>query len=349
MRLFVQPSTLTIYAMSDSKARAFLLWGVPIIALIAAALYWRFGDTVITTDNAYAKADLIAIYPEVEAPVREVLVTENARVEAGQRLVTLDTEATRIELARTGAEVERAREEVSALRSQWRMAQAELDLAQERQTFAARELARQRELVARKLGPVIRLEEAEHLATQASGQIEVTKQRIAELQIRLGAAATGQIDAHPAVQAAKAAVQSSELKLQRSDIKAPVKGRVARLPEVGTMGRRSAPLLTLVRDDEIWVEANFKETQIEHLQPGQSVTVRFDSRPDTALRGHIDTIAPASGAEFALLPPQNASGNWVKVVQRIPVRIIIDDVRPKDWILVGMSAVVEVRLADEHR
>ena len=165
--------------MSDSKARVFLLWGVPIIALIAAALYWRFGGKVITTDNAYAKADLIAIYPEVEAPVREVLVTENARVEAGERLVTLDTEATRIELARAEAEVERIREEISALRSQWQMAQTELNLARERQTFAARELARQRELVARKLSAAIRLEEAEHVARQADGQIEVTKQRIA--------------------------------------------------------------------------------------------------------------------------------------------------------------------------
>lgn len=335
--------------MSNSKTRVFLLWGVPAIALIAAALYWRFSGKVIATDNAYAKADLIAIYPEVEAPVREVLVTENARVEQGQRLVILDTEAARIELDRAKAEVERAREEISALRSQWRMARAELDLAQERQTFAARELARQRELVSRKLSPAIRLEEAEHLATQADGQIEVTKQRIAELTIRLGPAGTGQIDAHPAVQTAKAAVQAGELKLQRSVIIAPVAGRVARVPEVGTMGRRSAPLLTLVRDDEIWVEANFKETQIEHLQPGQPVTVRFDSRPDTPLRGHIDTIAPASGAEFALLPPQNASGNWVKVVQRIPVRIVIDDVQPRDAILVGMSAMVEVDLAEKSR
>ena len=335
--------------MSDSKARVFLLWGVPIIALIAAALYWRFSNKVITTDNAYAKADLIAIYPEVEAPVREVLVTENARVEAGERLVTLDTEATRIELARAEAEVERIREEISALRSQWRMAQTELNLARERQMFAARELARQRELVARKLSAAIRLEEAEHVARQADGQIEVTEQRIAELRTRLGPAAVGEIDTHPAVQVAETVVQSGELKLQRSEIKAPVAGRVARLPEVGTMGRRSAPLLTLVRDDEIWVEANFKETQIEHLQPGQPVTVRFDSRPDMALRGHIDTIAPASGAEFALLPPQNASGNWVKVVQRIPVRIAIDDAHPKDSILVGMSAVVEVHLADKHR
>jgi len=335
--------------MSDSKTRLFLLWGVPLIALITAALYWRFSDKVITTDNAYAKADLVAIYPEVEASVREVLITENARVEAGQRLVILDTEATRIEFARAEAEVERTREEVLALRSQWQIAQTELKLAQERQTFAAREFARQRELVARKLSAEIRLEEAEHAARQADGQVEVVKQRIAELRTRLGPAAAGEIDTHPAVQAAKANMQSSELKLQRSEIKAPVAGRVARLPEVGTMGRRSAPLLTLVRDDEIWVEANFKETQIEHLQPGQPVTVRFDSQPGTNLRGHIDTIAPASGAEFALLPPQNASGNWVKVVQRIPVRIVIDDAHPTDSILVGMSAVVEVRLADEHR
>ncbi len=332
--------------MSNSKVRNVLLWGLPSLALIGIALYWRFGDNVVSTDNAYAKADLIAIYPEVEAPVREVLVTENARVEQGQRLVTLDTEAAHIELDRAKAEVERIREEIAALRTQRRIAQAELELAQERQTFAMRELDRQRELVARKLSPAIRLEEAEHLVTQANGQIEVLKQRIAELLVRLGPAATGQIDAHSAVQAAKTAVQAGELKLRRSVITAPVAGRVARLPEIGTMGRRSAPLLTLVRDDDIWIEANFKETQIEHLQPGQAVTIRFDSRPGTPLRGHIDTIAPASGAEFALLPPQNASGNWVKVVQRIPVRIVIDDARPKDAILVGMSAAVEVHLPD---
>ena len=334
--------------MSKTQTRRLLLWGVPAISVIAAALYWQYGGKVITTDNAYAKADLIALYPEVEASVREVRVVENARVEAGQPLVVLDADAIRIEIERSKAEAERIREEIAALHSQLRIAKTELRLAKERHTFASRELSRQRELVDRKLSAAVRLDEAEHQATQAEGQSGLMQQRIAELMIRLGPAANGKIDDHPAVRSAMAAIQASELKLQRSVITAPAAGRVVKLPEVGVMGRRSAPLLTLVRDDEIWVEANFKETQLRHLRAGQPVTIRFDSRPNVALRGHIDTIAPASGAEFALLPPQNASGNWVKVVQRIPVRIAIDDPQPAGRILVGMSAIVEVDLSAER-
>lgn len=347
--MFANRVTLTIQTMSNTKTRRLLLWGVPAISLIAAALYWQYGGKVISTDNAYAKADLIALYPEIETSVREVRVLENARVEAGQTLVVLDSDAIRIELDRAKAEAERIREEIAALHSQLRIARAELALAKERHSYTSRELARQRELVERKLSAAVRLDDAEHQATQAQGQTELMQQRINELTIRLGPAANGQIDDHPAVRAAVASIQANELKLQRSVITAPVAGRVVKIPEIGAMGRRSAPLLTLVRDDEIWVEANFKETQLPHLRPDQAVTIRFDSRPNVALRGHIDTIAPASGAEFALLPPQNASGNWVKVVQRIPVRIIIDEPQPAGAILVGMSAVVEVDLSAERR
>jgi len=335
--------------MSSHQKRRLLLWGVPAVSLILAALYWQYGNKVVTTDNAYAKADLIALYPEVEALVREVRVVENARVESGQALVVLDTDSIHIELERAKAEVERIREEISAMYSQLRIARSELQLAEERFAFLSRDLARQRELVDRKLSAAIRLDEAEHLSIQARGQVELMRQRIEELTIRLGPAANGKIDEHPTVRSAMAAVRAGELKLQRSVMTAPVAGRVVKLPEIGVMARRSSPLLTLVRDDEIWIEANFKETQLEHLHAKQPVTIRFDSRPNIVIRGHIDTIAPASGAEFALLPPQNASGNWVKVVQRIPVRIAIDEPQPTGSILVGMSAVVEVDLSARSR
>jgi membrane fusion protein (multidrug efflux system) len=240
------------------------------------------------------------------------------------------------------ADLVAARELLVAARKQLEQRNDERALAEEQIRYADRELERQRELVATRMVPASRFDAAEHEALQAKGRLRVIEQGIAELRVRLGPALEGRPEAHPSVMEARADLEVARLKLRRAVIIAPESGRVVKLPERGVMARRGASLLTLVRSDNLWIEANFKETQLGLLHAGQPVSIHIDSYPDAKWRGHIDTISPASGAEFAMLPPQNASGNWVKVVQRVPVRIAIDEGPEGLPLRAGTSAVVEV-------
>ena len=276
--------------------RLLLLWGVPAIALIVAALVWALGGRYVETDNAYVKSDVVTIYPEVEGTVQEVLVAENTSVQAGQLLL-------RIDRAALDLDVQRAAAQIDSLRGELAMRKGMLAVAEDQRNFTARELQRQRELLAAKLTSAAKYDAAEHDAMQARAQIEVVHQAIEELKVRLGPALGGSIDAHPKMREARAALERAE---------------------------------------DLWVEANLKETQVGVLRAGQPVVVRVDAFPDSQWLGHVDTLSPASGAEFAVLPAQNASGNWVKVVQRVPVRIRIDS-GPKDMPLrAGMSASVQI-------
>ena len=325
-----------------SRLRVALLWGVPALAVIAGVAAWALGGRYIETDNAYLKTDLVPIYPEIEAQVTDVLVEENSRVEAGDLIVKLDAESAQIDVRRAEARLTSVREELSALRRQLEQRRDERALAEEQIRYTSRELERQRELIERKLSPASRYDAAEHEALQAKGRLQVIDQGIAELGVRLGPALDGNPAAHPSVKEAQAELEAARLRLRRALIVAPEAGRVVKLPQRGAMARRTASLFTLVRSNQIWVEANFKETQLELIRSGQPASITLDSYPGVKWRGHVDTIAPASGAEFALLPPQNASGNWVKVVQRVAVRIAIDE-GPRDLPLrAGTSAVVVI-------
>ena len=330
-------------AIARPRVRVILLWGVPLLTLVAALLVWALGGRYIETDNAYIKADLVPIHPEIEAQVTEVLVTENARVEAGQVLVKLDPESAAIDERRAAARLAAVREGLLATGRQLEQRMNERLLAEEQLRYATRELERQRELVAARMLPASRFDAAEHEMLQAKGRLQVLDQGIAELRVRLGPTLSGRADEHPLVLEARADLEAAGLRLRRAVISAPEAGRVVRLP------RRGTTLLTLVRSDALWVEANFKETQLGLLRAGQPVRITVDSFPGAQWRGHIDTIAPASGAEFAVLPPQNASGNWVKVVQRVPVRVAIDSGPGDLQLRAGTSAVVEVDLRSGNR
>lgn len=322
--------------------RILLLWGVPSIALIAAALVWALGGRYVETDNAYLKSDVVTIYPEVEGTVQEVLVAENTSVQAGQLLLRIDRAALDLDVQRAAAQIDSLRGELAATLRQFEMRKGMLAVAEDQKNYTARELQRQRELLAVKLTSAAKYDAAEHDALQARAQIEVVHQAIEELKVRLGPALGGTIDAHPKMREARAALESAKLRLAHAEVYAPVAGRVAKVPQVGTLARRGVPLFSLVRAEDLWVEANLKETQVGVLRAGQPVVVRVDAFPDAQWLGHVDTLSPASGAEFAVLPAQNASGNWVKVVQRVPVRIRIDS-GPKDMPLrVGMSASVQI-------
>jgi multidrug efflux pump subunit AcrA (membrane-fusion protein) len=220
--------------------RIVLLWIVPAIAVLAGLLVWALGGREVETDNAYLKADLVTLYPEIDAQVTEVLVEENQVVTAGQALVRLDRAAAAIDVARAEAHLSSIRGELDALRRQYEQRRSERRLAEEQLAYAQKESGRQRELVDRKLAPAMRLDAAEHDALQAQGRLGVVDDGIAELRVRLGAALTGDAPAHPRVREAAAELDAARLRLEHAELRAPSAGRVVKVPERGAMARRGA-------------------------------------------------------------------------------------------------------------
>lgn len=317
-----------------------------LVALLFAAEAW-YASRSVGTDNAYVKAERVLVSPQVAGRVVEVAVGQNQPVQAGDLLFRLDPEPLRIALAEAEAKLAQVADGAGASRANVRLEQASLRAAEENLRWAEQEQARVSGLAEQGLLPRKSLDDARHAvsdARAARGQAEAALQAAREA---LGAADGGKLDQLPEYRAALAAVEKARLDLAHAEVRAPVDGIVGnhdlQAGEYLALGQAALPL---VATGHMWVEANFKETDLERLRVGQPASVEVDGYPGRRWQARVASISPASGAEFSVLPPQNASGNWVKVVQRIPVRLEFEAV-PGDAppLRAGMSAEVDVDLA----
>ncbi|MEZ5556923.1 MAG: HlyD family secretion protein [Pseudomonadales bacterium] len=322
--------------------RRLLLGAVP-LAVVAAALYaYLHGGRYVSTDNAYVKSHVVNVAAEVPGTIEQIFVEENQRVDSGAELFRLRDAPYRIALASADAALAQARSQVEADRQAYRRSLAEIELYRESAAYARTQFQRQQSLVQSKLGTIQDLDSAKYALDTALRQIVVAEQQAATLLARLQGDPDIPVTEHPAYQAAVAARDQAELDLQRTLIRAPFAGVVTRRPEVGDYAERGMPISAVVADQDMWVEANFKETQLTNVRPGQDVEIEVDTYPGRVWHGSVLSISEATGAEFALLPPQNATGNWIKIVQRIPVRIAIDAAPEQPPLRVGMSTRVTV-------
>lgn len=303
-----------------------LLLGPVLVLLVAAYLYLTAGATV-STDDAYVQADNVTVSADVPGRVVAVEVHDNQLVRAGDVLFQLDDRPYRIA-------VERAQAALAATRLKVRETLANL-------AYRQREFDRQQRLFASHVTSQATLDEARNA-------YDVARQQAAGLAPPSSSDDPADIDAeierHPLVLEAKAALDQAELDLSHTVVKAPLDGvvtRVASLP-VGQYLNTATPAFALVATGHVWVEANFKETELTHVLPGDAATVSIDTYPDRTFRGRVESIGPGTGSEFSVLPAQNATGNWVKVVQRIPVRVVIDNPDPARPVRAGMSAEVAI-------
>jgi membrane fusion protein (multidrug efflux system) len=322
--------------------RAFLLWGVPALIAVLGIGFYGQGGTVASTDNAYVKQDRIDVSARIAGDVVEVPVHENERVEQGAVVLRLDPGKLVAVERHAAAELANARLSVETVRAEYRAKHGEVTLARETAQYANREYQRRRELAARQLVTQTALDEAHQAADIANGRIAVLELELAEARARLGGDPDALVDRHPAVLAAAAELAQARTDLGYTEIRAPRPGIVSRLPQVGDHVREGLPAFAIVADATLWVEANFKETDLGWVRPGQRVHVAVDLYPGHEWRGVVDSVAQATGAEFALLPAQNASGNWVKVVQRIPVRIALETNEADPPLRSGASAEVSI-------
>lgn len=322
--------------------RLMLMIGVPLVGLGVGAWVWSSGGGAVATDNAYVKAPIVAVAPEVSGPVVAVAADENALVHAGQELLRIDPQPFRIALARAEAAVDAARTTIRELQASYAEKQAELALARTTLAYAEKERARQEKLAHNQVVSQSGLDDAREAAEEARHRISILEQDLDRIAATLGGEPPVDVDAQPAVRQALASLDEARLNLARTVVRAPIDGIAAHLPDEGDTVSAGASALSVVGTDEVWVEANFKETDLTWMRPGQPVAVTVDTYPDRTFQGRVASIAQATGAEFSVLPPQNASGNWVKVVQRVPVRIALDPASDAPPLRAGMSAEVEV-------
>ena len=303
----------------------------------------RAGERFVDTDNAYVKADKVMIAPEISAAVAEVLVAENASVSKGQPLFKLDAALFVVALERARARREKVRTDIEALQAAYRSKQAELTLAQTNAAFAEKEYRRQADLAQQHFVSQIQLDERRHTLDVARQQLAVLQQDIERVLAGLNHEPDAPVEKYPAYQEVAAELAQASINLDHATVYAPFDGVVSNVPKLGQHLNAGSPALTLVASRAPWIEANFNETDLTHVLPGQTAEIRVDMYPDLHLSGKVASISPASGAEFSILPAQNASGNWVKVVQRITVRIELDAPLEETVVLrPGMSTQINI-------
>ena len=323
--------------------RRLLMWGVPLLIVLAGSYVYLTGGRYVSTDDAYVKAGMVTVSADVAGRVVEIDVRENQPVRQGDVLFRLDDRPYRYALDRAQANLEQTRLQVEQLRASWRQKQAELQSARDTVTFQQRQYDRNKALIATKAVSQMALDQAFQALQVAQQSVASIEQQIAGILASLGGKPDIAVDEHPLVRQAWAQSDQAKLDFERVVIRAPVDGIASKVEslQVGQYLSVGTPAFALVAT-RLWVEANFKETELTHMAPGNAATVTVDTYPGKTFKARVESIGAATGSEFSILPPQNATGNWVKVTQRLPVRVAILDADPKFPLRAGMSVTVEV-------
>ncbi len=324
------------------NTRRLLLLSAPLLVGAIALYFYLSGERYVDTDNAYLKADKVMVAAEVSAAVTEVLVVDNQLVAKGQPLFRLDPALFVAALDTARARQDKVRTDIEALKAAYRGKQAELVLARSNMAFAEKEYLRQTELARKHFVSEVQLDERRHALDIARQQVAVVQQDIQRVAASLNHQPDAPLEQYPAWQEAAAGLAQAQINLDRTTVYAPFDGVVSNVPKPGQHLNAGSPALALVAGHDLWIEANFNETELTHVRPGQAAEIRIDMYPDMRWQGTVTSISPASGAEFSILPPQNASGNWVKVVQRIPVRIALQVQPDAPPLRAGMSTQVTI-------
>ena len=323
-------------------ARLILLVVVPLIAAAIALGFYLKGGRTVSTDNAYIKADKVPVSAEVSGAVKDVLVHENQIVSAGQILFRLDPAPFQVAVAKAEAKLAQVRTDFSAMQASYREKQAEIALARTRLAFAARNQRRQADLVAKNFISAARFDDSKQDTELAAQQITALQQDLKRIGETLGGGIDSAITRHPSYLAAEAELDQAKLDLARVEVRASLPGTVGKLPKPGQYVTAGTVVTALVANNNLWIEANFPETDLTYVQPGQPVSIRIDTYPGKAWHGVVDSLSPATGSEFSVIPAQNATGNWVKIAQRVPVRIRLENRTDALQLRAGLSTEVEI-------
>lgn len=326
--------------------RLALMLSLPLLLLGAGALYWLSLAGKASTDNAYVQADKVAVGSEVGGRIVATFAKEGDEVAAGQLLFRIDPEPYRLALAEAQAGLAQAQADVIALSNSPDLAGVDIAAAREDIAFAQARFERVNALHDRGFSTKADFEAAQHAVAQAREGLRQAeaRQREARAMLATAPAVPGE---NPQIARARARIADAELALRRTEVRAPVAGRIAQADRllVGQQAIANLPVVTLVRTGDSYVEANFKETDLADMREGQRARIMLDAYPGLELDGRVASIGAGTGSEFSVLPAQNATGNWVKVTQRVPVKIALVEKSPRR-LIAGLSAKVTVYTED---
>ena len=354
---------MSLRRVSRALTRLFLLIVVPLAAIAVGSYVYLTGGRYVTTENAYVKNDIVQVSADIEGRVVDVAVRDHEVVSAGDLLFRIDPIPVEIRLARAEAEMGMVRDELLGLRAEYDVAAGQLEVTEgeshealEAVRYHRKQVKRLRDLQRRGAAARIRLEAAEHdlaVARQRTEvirkQAEVARKRMSRVLVQLGGALDTPVEKHPMYREKESLRDAARLDLDRTVVRAAVGGIVSNVKlQAGEYVESGKPVFSIIVEQQPWVEANLKETELTHVHVGQKATVVVDAYPDFVWQAVVDSISPATGAEFAVLPPQNATGNWVKVVQRLPVRLLLQERPGAPPLRAGMTVSASIDTVRER-
>ncbi len=339
------PSKPGLFAAGGRKRlRMILLVAVPALAaLIGIALYLS-GGRYISTDNAFVGAQKVLITPDISGKIIHVAIVEGQHVKPGDVLFTLDDEPYRLALEQAKAKLASTRTDFNKLKNNLKSLGTLADLAKKNVELKQRDVDRKSRLLSSQAGSQADVDTSAGALVTSQLQAQFTAQQRDDNLNQLLNDPDLAVEKFPAYAQAKAALDQAQRDLDHTTLRAPISGTATQVDNIqlGRFVAAGTPILSVIDDAAPWVEANPKETDITYLRVGQKVTLDVDSFPDHTFKGTVVAVSPGTGAQFSILPPQNATGNWVKVVQRVPVRIAFDKNEDTRLLRSGMSVNVEI-------
>jgi membrane fusion protein (multidrug efflux system) len=336
-------------ALRERLRRPLLILFPAILAALCTA-YYLAEEPYVTTDDAFVRAAKESVNARVVGQVVDIAAVNNQRVKRGQLLLQIDPEPYQIAVNQADARLGSARLEIGQLKATYRQQLAQLQSAEDTVDFDELEYARRKALVADSWTPREVYDRANMDLKVARDQVASIGQQIANTVAALDGDPNIDTDRHPTVRAAKAQLDQARLNFSYATVVAPDDGIVTRVDDlqVGDFVNPGAAVFSLLSSRRIWIEANFRETGLTHMRPGQEAVISVDAYPDRTFQVHVVSMSPGTGSDFSVLPPENATGNWVKVVQRLPVRLELDKIDPNRPLFSGLSVTVRVD-TDCHR
>lgn len=305
------------------RRRNLLMFGVPLVAAAIALAFYLHGGRYVSTDDAYVCAARVAISADISGRVMRVPLRDNQLVHRGDLLLQIDERPFVLAVQEAQAQLAAARLQVRAMKAGYQQRLADMRAARSTLTYRQQEYNRQKTLAASGIASQSQLDQARQQLQTAQQEVAARQQNADNALANLDGNPTIEVNAHPSVQAAQAKLDLAKLNLSYTRVLAPMDGVVTKVEQLqpGDYITKGAALFALVSTNDYWVEANFKETALAHMRPGQTASISVDAHSGKSVSGKVASLSPGTGSSFALLPPENATGNWVKVVQRVPVRI----------------------------